>query len=121
MVRMFVVAMVASCAVAPLFPSLAMAADDAWYFARRGAERCVAIDNVDVETNARLRDHSGEMEEPADVRDAFTEAGIPVTEKRLKPDLVELKVAPPGKRPIRLLHIKGGGLCHFLMREPKPK
>lgn len=120
MVKVVIVAMIASCAIAPLFPSFAMAGDDVWYFARRGPESCVT-DNVDVETNARLHDHSGEMEDPDDVKDAFTKARIPVTEKRLKPDLVELKVAPPGKRPIRILLIKGGELCHFLMREPKPK
>lgn len=59
-----------------LFSSFAAAGDDAWYFARFGKEKCIAIADVDVEKSQRLYGELGDMEYPGDVGAAFPKARL---------------------------------------------
>ncbi len=78
--RTFAVAAFSTFLAIPILPSFAAAEDDAWYFARFGAEKCIAIADVDVEKSRRLYGELGDMEYPGDVAVAFERLGFTVAE-----------------------------------------
>jgi hypothetical protein len=78
-----------------LFASSAHAED--WYLSHWGDEPCVALEDVDLQTQSRLYYHGGTLHTPQQLRDALQAQGAQIVEFAKKDDM------PPQLDGFRLL------------------